>query len=82
MAGEVEHSTKILLHFVVCKEMAAEEQSDKMVSDMEVCMKQRGRIEFLHAQKKIAFIIIHLLLMNIHRNQTLSVSSEAVDGVY
>ena len=34
--------------------MAAEGQSDKMVSDMEVCMKQRCVIEFLHAEKNCA----------------------------
>ena len=32
--------------------MAAEGQSDKMASDMEVCLKQRCGIEFLHAEKK------------------------------
>ena len=31
--------------------MAAEGQSDKMAFDMEVCMKQRGVTEFLHAEK-------------------------------
>ena len=32
--------------------MAAEGLSDRMVSDVEVCMKQRGVTEFLHAEKK------------------------------
>ena len=32
--------------------MAAEGQSDKMVSDMEVCMKQKCVIEFLCVEKK------------------------------
>jgi len=31
--------------------MAAEGQSDKMVSNMEVCMKQRGGTEFLYVDK-------------------------------
>ena len=31
--------------------MTAEEQSDTMMSDMEVCMKQRCGIEFLHVEK-------------------------------
>jgi len=39
--------------------MAAEGQSDKMVSDMEVQMKQSYVIEFLHAEKKIAPIDVH-----------------------
>ena len=37
---------------------AAEEQSDRMSSDMEVCMKQRGGTEFLLAEK-IAAIDTH-----------------------
>ena len=32
--------------------MAAEGQSDRMVSDMEAHMKQRSETEFLHAEKK------------------------------
>jgi len=38
--------------------MTAEEQSDKMVSDVEVCMKQSCVTEFLHAEKwhPLAFI--------------------------
>jgi len=32
--------------------MTEDEQSDRMVSDMEVLMKQRGGIELLHAEKK------------------------------
>ena len=31
--------------------MATEGQSDQMASDLEVWMKQRGRTEFLHAEK-------------------------------
>ena len=33
------------------RQMAEKGQSDKMVSDMEVCMKQRCGIEFFHAEK-------------------------------
>jgi len=32
--------------------MAAERQSNRMASEMEVCMKQRGEIEFLCAVEK------------------------------
>ena len=53
--------------------MAAEEQSDKMASDMEVCMKQRYIIEFIHAGKIIP-IAIHWALQNIHGDQTVDVS--------
>ena len=45
--------------------MAAEGQSDRMVSDMEVHMKQRCGIEFLHAEK-MAPIDIHLHLLNVY----------------
>ena len=41
MAAEGQLSTNIPLHFVAVQQMAAEWQSDKLVSDMEVWMKQR-----------------------------------------
>ncbi len=37
--------------FVTVQEMAAEGQSDKIASDMEVWMKQRCVTEFYHAEK-------------------------------
>jgi len=43
--------TNTLFHFVAVWQMAAEEQSDKMVSDMKVHKKQRYGSEFLHAEK-------------------------------
>jgi len=43
--------TNIPLHFVAMWQMAAEGQSDKMVFDMDVHMKQRCVIEVLHAEK-------------------------------
>ena len=46
-------------------QIAAEGQSDKMVSDMEVHMKQRCATEFLHVEK-IAPIDIHQSLLNIY----------------
>ena len=58
MAVEVEPSHNILLHSVAVQQMAAEGQSDKMASDMEMQMKQRCGVEFLRAEKKK---IIHLL---------------------
>ena len=54
--------------------MIAKGQSDKMASDMEVCMKQRCVIEFLHAEK-IAPNDIHQRLLNVYRDQTVDVST-------
>jgi len=64
----------IPLNFVAVRQMTAEGQSDKMASDMEVHMKQRCVIEFLHAEK-IAPIDIHRFLLNIYGDQTVDVSS-------
>ena len=41
----------IPLHLIVMQRMAAVGQSDKMVSDVEVQVKQRDRNEFLYAEK-------------------------------
>ena len=54
--------------------MAAEGQSDKMASDMEVQMKQRCVTEFLHAEK-MAPIDIHRHLLNIYEDQTVNMSA-------
>ena len=54
--------------------MVAEGQSDIMVSDMEVWMKQRCGIEFLHAEK-MAPIDIHQHLLNFSEEQTVDVST-------
>ena len=58
-------STNIPLHVVAVGQMAAEGHSDKMTSDMEVCMKQRCVIEFLHVEK-VALIGIPEQLLNIY----------------
>ena len=55
--------------------MAAEGKSDRMVSDMEVCMKQRCVTEFLYAEKKTAAIDSHQCLLNIYGDQTVNVST-------
>jgi len=39
-----------LSHFVALQQMAAEGQSDKMVTDMEVPMKQEYDIKLLHTE--------------------------------
>jgi len=54
--------------------MAAEGQSDKMVSAMEVCMRQRCGIEFLHAEK-MASTDIHQCLLNVCGDQPVDVST-------
>jgi hypothetical protein len=41
----------IPLSFVAVQQMTAEEQSDKMASDMEVQMEQRCVIEFFYVEK-------------------------------
>jgi len=64
----------IPLNFVAVRQKAAEGQSDKMASDMEVRMKQRCVIEFLHAEK-IAPNDIHRRLLNVYGDQTVDVST-------
>jgi hypothetical protein len=51
IAVEVESSSQYFVSFVAMQQIAAEEQSGKMESDMEVCTKQRYVIKFLHAEK-------------------------------
>ena len=52
MAVEPEPSHQCFVHFVAVRWMAAEEQSDKMIFDLEVCMKQSCVIEFLPRGKE------------------------------
>ena len=54
--------------------MAAEGQSDEMVSDMEVRMKQKCAVEFLCVEK-MAPADIQWCLMNIYRDQTVDVNA-------
>ena len=49
-------------------QMTAEGQSDRMVSDMEVSMKQRCRTEFLYVEK-MALDDIHWHLLNVYGDQ-------------
>jgi transposase len=64
----------IPLNFFAVRQMTAEGQSDKMASGMEVRMKQRCVIEFLHAEK-IAPNDIHQRLLNVYGDQTVDVST-------
>jgi len=56
------------------RQMTAEGQSDKLASDMEVHMKQRCVIEFLHAEK-IAPSDIHHRLLSVYGDQTVDVNT-------
>jgi hypothetical protein len=51
MAVEVEPSRQKSVCFIAVRQIAAEEESGKMASDMEVRAKQTRVIEFLHAEK-------------------------------
>jgi len=62
--------------------MAAEGRSDRMVSDVEVQMKQRWVSEFLHAEKKwhpLTFISACWKFMEIKQQMS---HSEAVGGAF
>lgn len=72
MTVEVE-SSQTLLHFVAMWQMAAEGHSDKLVSHVEVHVKKRGGIEFLHAENSSTDIDQHSL--NVYGVQTLNVST-------
>ena len=76
LALEVEPSlpSSIPLHFVAMWQIAAQGQSDTVVSDMEVCVKQRYGTEFLHAEI-IAHTDIHWYLLNIYGDQSVDVSA-------
>ena len=54
--------------------MAAEGQSDRMASDMEVHLKQRCGIECLHVEK-MAPTDIHGYMLNVSGDQTVNVST-------
>jgi len=54
--------------------MAAKVQSDKLMSDMGVLMKQRCGTEFLHAEK-MSPTGIHQFLLNVYEVQTVDVSA-------
>ena len=55
--------------------MAAEGQSDKMASDMEVSVKQGCGIEFLQVEKKNVPIDIYQHLLNVYGDETVDVST-------
>ena len=54
--------------------MAAEGQSDTVVSDMGTCMEQTCGIEFFHAEKMVP-IDVHQHLLNVYGDQTVDVGA-------
>ena len=62
------------LHFVAMFQMAAEGQSDRITSEMEMCMNQRCVIEFLHVEK-MSTIDIHRHLLTCIKNRPVNVST-------
>ena len=68
-------SANIPLHFVAVRQIAAEGQSDRMASDMEMWMEQRYDIEFLHVEK-MAPTNMHQHLLNASGGQTVYVSTQ------
>ena len=53
----------------------------KMATDMELCIKQKCVTEILQAEE-IAPTDIHLHLLNVYGDQSMDVSTEAVDGTF
>ena len=74
MAVEVEPSRQYSVKFSCRATDNSRGPSDKLASDMEVRMKQRCVIEFLHAEK-IAPNDIHRRLLNVNGDQTVDVST-------
>jgi len=74
MAVEVEPSRQYSVKFCCRATDDSRGQSNKMAPGIEVCMKQRFVIEFLHVEK-FALNDIHRCLLNVHRDQTVDVST-------
>ena len=66
--------TNIPLHVVAVWQMAAEGQSDRMVSDMDVQMEQRSATEILHVEK-MAPTDIYWHLLYVYGDQTVHVNT-------
>jgi len=66
--------TNIPFHFLAVRQMATEGQSDKILPDMEVCMKQRCVTEFLHTEKS-APVDINWHLLSVCGDQPVDVSA-------
>ena len=84
MIVEVEPSHQYSLIFCCCATDGSRGQSDKMASDMEVHMKQRCVIEFLHVEKLhplnfcLLFVCTHHCLLKVYGDQTVDVRTVKV----
>ena len=62
--------------------MAAEGQSDEMVSDMEACVKQRCIIEFLHVEKDFSHWCLLMLAVCLWKPNSGCEHSDEVSGIF
>ena len=69
-------------HFVAVQQMAAEAQSDKMVPDMEVDIKQKHVTEILNAEKHDTRWHLSVLAECLWRPNSGCEHSKAVGGVF
>ena len=74
MALEVEASHHYSVTYCCHVADSSKGQSDKMASDIDVWMKQRGIIEIFYVEK-IAPTDIHECLLNVYGDQTVKVST-------
>ena len=74
MTVEVERSWQFSVKFCCIQHVVVEGQSDEIVSDMEVYMKQMCVIELLHVEKFVP-IDTHQYLLNVYGDQAVDVST-------
>jgi len=74
MSVELNLPANIQICFVAVWQMVVDGQSDRMVSAMEVCMKQRCVTEFLHVEN-IGPTDVHWCLLNVYRDQPVDVGT-------
>ena len=75
MAVEVEPFHQYPITYDAVWQMATEGQSDRMASDMEVCMKKEGSHWIHLSRKKMVPHDIHECSLNIYEDQTVDVST-------
>ena len=81
MAVQVEPFQKYSFTFCCHGTDGSRLQSDKVVYDKEVRLKQRCVTKFLH-EEKMAFTDMHQYLLNVDRDQTADVNTEAVQSAF
>lgn len=82
VGSQCQRQMSVVWQYVAVRQMAAEDQSDRMSSDMKVQMKQRYVIECFHSEKIVPTdICLHLL--SISGDKTVDVSTaRQVGGVF